>query len=396
MAHVKAFRAVRPTRDKVQLVASRPYLSYTKKALGAKLTENPFSFIHILQPDYPNTPGKPNSIERFEAVRNRYLEFVKDEVFVADEKNSFYIYRQIKGKHSYTGIIGCASTDDYNNDIIKKHEHTISLREETFKTYLDVCNFNAEPVLMMYEENETIEDIISRYTHTHAEYDFTTTDRIRHSLWLINDKDHINEIEEAFSKIDNLYIADGHHRSASSALLANERAKLNTNPNANFKGLLSYFIPHTQLSILPFHRIFRAKDSIEAQNIYDKMMSKFADPKGDIIVCFGNEKNTISLPNNDTTSVSKLASSKVGHHILAQFCNVKDERTDKRIVHIGGEITIEEFTEKLNKAKNGIGFYLKPVTTAELFQIADNGEFMPPKSTYIEPKLRSGITILEL
>lgn len=396
MAQVKAFRAVRPSRDKVQLVASRPYFSYTKKALGAKLTENPFSFIHILQPDYPYTPGKPNSVERFTAVRNKYLEFVKEEILVAEEKNSFYIYRQIKGKHSYTGIIGCASTDDYNNDIIKKHEHTIALREETFKTYLDVCNFNAEPVLMMYEENQTIEDIISRYTQTHAEYDFTTTDRIRHSLWLINDKDHINEIEVAFSKIDNLYIADGHHRSASSALLANERAINNSNPDANFKGLLSYFIPHTQLSILPFHRIFRAKDDAEAKNIFETIMSTYGDPKGDIIVCFGEEKHTISLPSDGQTTVSKLASSKVGDHIFSKFCRVKDERTDKRIVHIGGEISIEEFTEKLNKAKNGIGFYLNPVTTDELFKIADNGEFMPPKSTYIEPKLRSGITILEL
>ncbi len=396
MAKVKAFKAVRPSRDKVQLVASRPYLSYTKKALRSKLEENPFSFIHILQPNYPNVPGKANSEERFEAIRERYTDFVKDEILIPDKKNSLYIYRQINGKHSYTGIIGCASTDDYRNDVIKKHELTLAKREETFKKYLDICNFNAEPVLMMYEENEAIEDIISRYTHTSPEYDFTTTDRIRHSLWIITDTDHINSIEQAFEKIENLYIADGHHRSASSTLLAQERALTNSNENANFRGLLSYFIPHTQLSILPFHRLFKAKDADEAKNIADTIIQQYAHPEGDVKMCFEGKVYTLKIEGEGSTVVSGLASSRVSNKILCSICQVKDERNDKRITHIGGEITLEDFSDKVVKSGNTIGFYLEAVKTEELFKIADNGEFMPPKSTYIEPKMRSGMTILEL
>lgn len=396
MAKVKAFKAVRPTRDKVQLVASRPYMSYTKKALHSKLEENPFSFIHILQPEFPKVPGRANSEERFEAIRKRYTDFVKEEILVTDEKNSLYIYRQINGKHSYTGIIGCASTDDYHNNVIKKHELTLAKREETFKKYLDICNFNAEPVLMMYEENEIIEDIISRYTHSRPEYDFTTTDRIRHSLWLITDNDHIATIESAFDKIDNLYIADGHHRSASSALLAQDRAKTNPNENANFRGLLSYFIPHTQLSIQPFHRLFKAKSYDDAKALSHTILSKFAHPEGDVKLCFDGEVHTLKLESEGNTVVSTLASSRVSDNILCGICEVKDERNDKRITHIGGEITLEDFCQQVNKASTILGFYLEPVKTEELFKIADNGEFMPPKSTYIEPKMRSGMTILEL
>lgn len=396
MAKVKAFKAVRPTRDKVQLVASRPYMSYTKKALHSKLEENPFSFIHILQPEFPKVPGRANSEERFEAIRQRYTDFVKEETLVMDKKNSLYIYRQINGKHSYTGIIGCASTDDYHNNVIKKHELTLAKREETFKKYLDICNFNAEPVLMMYEENETIEGIISRYTHSRPEYDFTTTDRIRHSLWVISDSDHINTIESAFGEIENLYIADGHHRSASSALLAKERAKINPNENANFRGLLSYFIPHTQLSIQPFHRLFKAKSSEEAKELYNTILQQYAHPDGDVKMCFGGEVHNIKLEGEGNTVVSSLASSRVSNKILCNICEVKDERKDKRITHIGGEISLEDFCDQVNKTATTIGFYLEAVKTEELFKIADNGEFMPPKSTYIEPKMRSGMTILEL
>jgi uncharacterized protein (DUF1015 family) len=396
MAKVKAFKAVRPTRDKVQLVASRPYMSYTKKALHSKLEENPFSFIHILQPEFPKVPGKANSEERFEAIRKRYTEFLKEETLVADKKNSFYIYRQVNGKHSYTGIIGCASTDDYHNNVIKKHELTLAKREETFKKYLDICNFNAEPVLMMYEENEAIENIIARYTHSRAEYDFTTTDRIRHSLWIISDTDHIASIENAFDKIDNLYIADGHHRSASSTLLAQERTKHNPNENANFRGLLSYFIPHTQLSIQPFHRMFKAKDIEESQNICAAIIKEFAHPEGDIKMCFDGKIHSLKVDNEGDTIVSSLASSRVSNKILQNICGVKDERNDKRITHIGGEIALNVFCEQVSKSNNTIGFYLEAVKTEELFKIADNGEYMPPKSTYIEPKMRSGMTILEL
>ena len=222
MAKVLPFKAVRPTRDKVSLVASRSYQSYTQAELEARLDYNPFSFLHVVNPGYryhKTISGK----ERYQLVKNRYLEFKEDSVFIQDNKPSYYIYKIVNREgNSFSGIIAGTSAEDYELDVIKKHEDTIEFREQIFKDYLKTVGFNAEPVLLTYPDNPIIDSIILETQKERAEFEFTTTYRDTHYLWILNNEKTIDIVKRAFEAIDTIYIADGHHRSASSYLLSKE------------------------------------------------------------------------------------------------------------------------------------------------------------------------------
>jgi uncharacterized protein (DUF1015 family) len=224
MATIVPFKGIRPTRDKVHLVASRSVDNYGRGDLNDKLRGNPYTFLHVIHPDF--TDGKrtrPGSPERLRKVKAQYENFRKDGIFVRDEQPAYYIYRQEKQGHAYTGIIACTSIDDYFNGVIRIHEQTLTDREKKLKEYLEVCDFNAEPVLFCYPDHGGIETITTRTTSTRAEYDFTTTDRVRHTLWLVNDPAEVASLQQYFKSVPAVYIADGHHRSASSALLGKSR-----------------------------------------------------------------------------------------------------------------------------------------------------------------------------
>jgi uncharacterized protein (DUF1015 family) len=231
---VRPFNAVRPSRDKVHLVASRSYVSYTRPQLRSKLHDNPFSFLHIIHPDMG--AQKLHKItdpqQRFDLVKKKYHEFIADEILVRDEKPGFYIYRQTKNGHPFTGIIGAVAVDDYLNGKVKIHEQTLAKREATFTQYLDVTNINAEPVLLMSERSGSIESIFEKYLATRPEYDFTTTNKVRHQLWVIDEASDILRVEKAYEEMPALYIADGHHRSASSAKLYEKRKANGTSTGA--------------------------------------------------------------------------------------------------------------------------------------------------------------------
>ena len=397
MAKIRSFRAVRPTRDKAHLVASRSYVTYTQEALENKLSENPYSFIHIINPDFSSGKNtKAYSSERFEAVKKKYTEFLGEEIFITEPKESLYIYKQTTPYSSYIGIIGCADTDEYYGGKIKKHENTLAQREEMFKNYLDTTNFNAEPVLLAYKHQDSINDMLDRYSHTRPEYDFSTTDRVRHQLWVIDNVEHIQKIKKAFQEVDSLYIADGHHRCASSALLAKDREARTGNSNGAFKGIMSYFVSDEQLDILPFHRIVSFDTEEKQKSILAEIKEKFAKEDGEIRVCTESEYFRISLKNKPVNKVlEKLCSEQLTQQILTPICGIKDLRHDNNIHFLGGRMTKNEFRNRLSVFNNAIGFYLNPVDSEDLFSIADEGEVMPPKSTYIEPKLRSGLTIME-
>ena len=219
MADIVPFKAVRPKRSKVHLVSSRPYYTYEKSHLKAKLETNPYSFLHVINPEFKKNHGtKPNSIERFNLVKDQFEKFKREDLFIQDHKSSFYIYKQTTPLGEFTGIIAGASVLDYSNNIIKKHENTILKRENLFKKYLDVCHFHAEPVLLSFEFNNEIANIISSKKVERPEYEFTTTDNKNHELWIIDDSVLVEKIVNAFKKVDKIYIADGHHRAASSKL----------------------------------------------------------------------------------------------------------------------------------------------------------------------------------
>jgi len=239
MSIISAFKAIRPVRDKVHLVATRPYYSYKKNVLKAKLEDNPFTFLHIINPEFSTTvKTKANSIERFQLVKTQFNDFLAKGILIQDQEEHLYIYRQSKEDFSVIGIVGGASVQEYIDNHIKKHEQTLTLREEVFTNYLDQVGFNAEPVLLTYDPQAGLNELIEKVSSERPEYEFTTTDCIKHELWILS-KEQTQNCQTLFKDVDALYIADGHHRSASSVRYAQMKAEQGT-ATAETGSFLSY------------------------------------------------------------------------------------------------------------------------------------------------------------
>lgn len=405
MANITPFKAVRPVRNKVQLVSSRPYYTYEKSHLKAKLETNPYSFLHVINPEFKKDHGtKPNSIERFKLVKNNYDQFKKNNLFVQESKKSFYLYKQSSSIGTFIGLIAGASVIDYENDVIKKHENTLLKREKLFKKYLDVCQFHAEPVLLSYDTPSIVKKIISKKIKERAEYEFTTTDQNNHELWIINDSTSIKEIIFAFKEIDKIYIADGHHRAASSKLYHDDHKNQQSS-----QFFLSMFIDFKDVNIIEFNRIVKNISPLDDSSFLQNLSTSFhiknlgtqmANPKNkkEIGLYLNGNWHLITLKNVLLKKLSykeKLNSQIVSDFILKPILNIPDLRKDKRVEFISGLNTNHQVIKKIEKNSNAILLKLFPHKMEEIIQIADLNQIMPPKSTWIEPKLRSGITIYE-
>ncbi|MFN3918045.1 MAG: DUF1015 domain-containing protein [Flavobacteriales bacterium] len=410
-AKVLPFRAVRPTRDKAHLVASRPYFQYKKNILKAKLEENPFTFIHIINPEFgKNDKTKPNSIERFRKVRSKYEEFQNKGIFLKEKKDSYYIYRQTQPGHCFTGIIAKASIEDYLQGKIKIHEQTITEREEIFKNYLDSCGFNAEPVLLTYPKQNDIDSILSKHTDLRPEYEFTTTDLFKHELWLVQQDSDVKQLMKAFSEIDAVYIADGHHRSGSSALLGEEKKKANPNHRGDesYNFFLAFYISDEDLQIFDFNRVV-SNTVVTEKELLKRLSEDFevlplgkAEAKPSAIHEFimytgGNWYKLLPKFSVDASGpeTNRLDSLLLTEKVLSPVFGIKDLKTDKRISFISGVEGTRGMKKQVDKNSGSVGFMLYPVSFAQLKAIADQKLIMPPKTTWIEPKLRSGLTIYE-
>ncbi|MCB9194879.1 MAG: DUF1015 domain-containing protein [Flavobacteriales bacterium] len=405
MTKIKAFKAVRPPRDKVYLVASRPYYTYKKNILEAKLKSNKFTFLHVINPEFHrNDRTEPNSNERFQKVRDKYEEFLELGYFTKDEKPSFYVYRQQYLGFDCLGIICGVSVDEYKNGMIKIHEHTITKREETFKRYLDICNFNAEPVLLTYEDNPKINSLIESYLTQRAEYEFTTTDDKTHHLWTISDENAQEQLTKYFEEVDALYIADGHHRSASSVLYSSNK-DLHDEQKQFFLGML---VPHSKLRIYDYNRVVTSLNGLteeeflrEVEKTFDVApLSYLVKPSKahQISMLLGNKSYKLTPKQgafDASHPVKSLDAQILNDLILDPILGITDAKTDDRLLFIDGTKEIKGIKRMMQRDKGKVAFALYPVSFEELKRVADTGNIMPPKSTWIEPKLRSGLTIYE-
>lgn len=413
MAIVKPFKAILPTKDKVHLVASRSVDSYNSFELRYKIQTNPFSFLRIIKPEFnENRKSKPNSPELLKKIKLKFSEFLEAGIFETDQESAFYIYVQIKDNHSYTGIIGLSSIDDYLNGEIKIHEQTITDREEKLMHYLEVCDFNAEPVLICHPENSKINEAIVQIKKTQAHFDFTTTDKVRHQLWQVHDKSLIHKIETGFQELGVLYIADGHHRSASSTLLGKYRRIQNPNytGNESFNYFLCAYFSESQLHIYDFNRVVSDLNDLYELDFIEKIKEKFeVIEKGDQIykpdklhnmsMYLGGKWYSLTLKTeyiNNSDPVGVLDAALLSEHILSPILGIHDLKTDKRVVFVNGTKGMEELKNHVDGGKMKVAFGLYPVVMDQLKRIADNHCIMPPKSTYIEPKLRSGMLVYSL
>lgn len=405
MATILPFKAVRPTRDKVSLVATRAYQFYDEKGRDYRMRENPFSFLHIINPGY-RYDKEITGTQRFELVRNRYLEFKEERIFVQDQTAAYYVYKIVdRDKHTFCGIVAAASVIDYEKNVIKKHENTIEHREQLFKEYLETVGFNAEAVLLTYPDATTIDHIVSNAMKERAEYEFTTTYRDTHYMWPLTNSEEIEKLKKAFATITSLYIADGHHRSASSALLSKNAEA----PKPSYQQFMSFLLPESQLLIYEFNRIIKDLNGLDKDTFLIALDTHFRIQNRGSIPYRPSKKHHFSMyldgdfyslylrhKSRDFKSpLDRLDAQILYNTILKPVLGINDLRTDSRISYTDGRKEITHVKTVVDSGDFKVGFGMLPATIVELKEIADAGQVMPPKSTYIEPKLRSGVTIYE-
>jgi len=415
MAKIKPFKAVRPAPDKVALVTCRTYDDYSSAELAAWLDFNPYSFLHVIHPAYANAQ-KVSLEKRFKAVANKYQDFKHDQILIEEEHPVFYLYEiQSKGQ-TFTGIIAGTSVKDYQNNVIKKHEDTLQYRVELFKDYLHQTNFNTEPVLITYPDSVAINTFIALRKKSKPVYEYSTTNKEKHTLWKIDTQSEIDWLQEHFENIPNLYIADGHHRSASAELLFEQDKHLG---NENLNYFMSFLIAESNVKIYEFNRLIRDLNGLSKDTFIKKLSEHFVIIAKDQEIWKPQNKFEFGMYldgsfyalfyKHHNTELSNRAESRLGESILdnldAQILydkvlfpllGIEDLRNDERIDYIPGKQSISVIKDLIDEGEFEVGFMLYPSDINEIKALADNNLIMPPKSTYIEPKFRSGLVVYEL
>ncbi|MDK2773084.1 MAG: DUF1015 domain-containing protein [Flavobacterium sp.] len=408
MAKIIPFKAVRPAEDKVSLVTCRNYDDYSQAELAAWLNFNPYSFLHVINPAYVHS-HTTSWDKRFKGVALKYQDFKREGVFVTEEKPNFYIY-EIKTKtNSFTGILAGTSVDDYQNNYIKKHEDTLQYRVELFKDYLHQTRFNTEPVLITYPDSVELNTWISLKKKSKPLYSFSTTNKETHTLWKIDTESDIEWLEQHFENIPNLYIADGHHRSASAELLYNQDQHLN-NPNLDY--FLSFLIAESNVKIYEFNRVIRDLNGFSKDQFLEKLGENFnielkeqelwkPSKKGKFGMYLDGNFYALTFKDNNfldknTSLLNQLDAQILYDTVLQPILNIGNLRNDERIDYISGKQPVTDIKLAVDGGEFAVGFMLYPSDINEIKTIADADLIMPPKSTYIEPKFRSGLVVYEL
>lgn len=405
MAKIIPFKAVRPTRDKVCLVTCRSYEEYVNAELAAQLDFNPLSFLHILKPAYTNQ--ETVSFEkRYRQVSQKYQEFKNEFILVKDKKPAIYIHKIVTKTQCYTGIIVGTSIEDYRNNVIKKHEDIIAFRVRLLKEYMKYSEFNTEPVLMTYPDNKTIENWIFNCTQKLADFEFSTTKKEVNYLWKIDDALEIDWIQKIFEKTDSLYIADGHHRTEASKLLSEE----NEDPENTSKDyLLSYLISENNIKIYEFNRLVKDLNGLSKEDFIHKLNENFIienknkqpfqpTEKHQFGMYLDNEFYSLILRQENCvfeTALDRLDTQILYEKVLLPVLAIEDLRNDERIEYLSGKQSILDVKQKIDEGEFEVGFIMFPSNINEIKDLADSNLIMPPKSTYIEPKFRSGMVIYE-
>ena len=406
MAKIIPFKAVRPVADKVALVTCRTYDDYTSAELASWLDYNPYSFLHVIHPAYANAQ-KITLDKRFKGVAHKYQDFKQEKILFSEEDPVFYLYEiQSKGQ-TFTGIIAGTSVEDYQNNVIKKHEDTLQYRVELFKDYLHQTHFNTEPVLITYPDSVEINTFISLRKNSEAIYEFSTTTKEKHTLWKIDTQSEIDFLQEHFEKIPNLYIADGHHRSASAELLYKQDKHLG---NKNLNYFMSFLIAESNVKIYEFNRLIRDLNGLTKDEFLKKLSEHFKIEDKDQELWKPQNKYEFGMyldgsfyalfykqeSHNQISILDSLDAQILYDKVLNPLLGIEDLRNDERIDYIPGKQSIAVIKELIDEGEFEVGFMLYPSDIKEIKALADNNLIMPPKSTYIEPKFRSGLVVYEL
>lgn len=413
MAKVKPFRGLRPPKQFVEQVASKPYDVLSSEEARAEAEGNEKSLYHIIKPEIDFEPGTGEHEQKVydKAVEN-FQKFQREGWLVQDEKEQYYLYAQTMDGRTQYGLVVGASVDDYLTGKIKKHELTRKEKEVDRMHHIEINNANIEPVFLSFPTNEVLERVIAQTAKTQPEYDFVSEDGIGHTLWCISDDAVINEITEAFAKIPYLYIADGHHRTAAAAHVGEEKAKADPNHTGKeeYNYLLAVCFPESHLKVMDYNRVVKDLNGLTDEEFLQKVGEKFVvEDKGTEIyrpaalhnfsLYLGGKWYSLTAKEgtyDDNDPIGVLDVKISSDYILRDILNIVDLRTDKRIDFVGGIRGLGELKDRVDSGEMKMALALYPVTMRQIIDIADSCNIMPPKATWFEPKLRSGLIIHKL
>ena len=414
MAIVKPFKGIRPPKELVEKVESRPYDVLDSEEARAEAGDNEMSLYHIIKPEIDFPVGTSEYDPRvYEKAAENFQKFQDNGWLVQDDKENYYIYAQTMGNHTQYGLVVCAYVDDYMNGVIKKHELTRADKEEDRMKHVRINNANVEPVFFAFPDNAVLDALVSRYAATEPEYDFIAPiDGFGHKFWIVSNDDDIRTITEEFAKMPSLYIADGHHRSAAAARVCAEKAQQNPHHRGDeeYNYFMAVCFPAGQLTIFDLNRVVRDLNGLTPAQFLDKVSEGFVvEKKGKEIYkpaflhnfslyLEGEWYSLTARPGtyDDNDPIGVLDVSICSDLILHGILGIGDLRKDKRIDFVGGIRGLGELQRRVDSGEMKVAIALYPVTMQQLMTIADTGNIMPPKTTWFEPKLRSGLVIHKL
>ncbi len=408
MAIIRPFKAIRPTKELAERIAALPYDVMNSDEAREMVKDNPYSFLHVdkAEVDLPKEMDVYDD-KVYEKAKENLDKMIDGGLYIEDEKPNYYIYRQVMKGRSQTGLVACASIDDYNNNVIKKHELTREEKEIDRINHVYKCEAHTGPIFLTYRENKDISNIVNEWVKKEPIYDFKADDGVSHTVWIIDDEYTVNKLQDLFKTVEYLYIADGHHRSASAVKVGHiKRAeKENYTGEEEFNFFLSISYPDSELEVLDYNRTVKDLNGLSKEEFLSKVKENFEIIESSEQVK-PKEKHTFGmyLENqwyllkakkgifNPDDPVDRLDVSILQNNLLRPILGIDDPRKSKRIKFIGGIRGLNELEKRANTDMK-VSFSMYPTTIEDIMAIADSGETMPPKSTWFEPKPRSGLFI---
>jgi uncharacterized protein (DUF1015 family) len=410
---IKPFKGVRPPKQYVEQVASRPYDVLSSEEARSEAEGNEKSLYHIIKPEIDFPAGKDeHDADVYEKAAENFRKFQEKGWLVQDSKENYYVYAQTMNGRTQYGLVVGSYVDDYMSGKIKKHELTRKDKEEDRMKHVRVNNANIEPVFFAFNDNPALDAIVAKTVKNTPEYDFVSSDNIGHHFWVISDEQTIAEITKIFAEIPYMYIADGHHRSAAAALVGAEKARLNPNHTGNeeYNYFMAVCFPAEQLKIMDYNRVVRDLNGLSEAEFLESLNENFVVTEKGAEIYTPERLHNFSLylggkwysldakqgTYDDTDPIGVLDVTISSRLILDQILGIKDLRTDKRIDFVGGLRGLGELKRRVDSGEMAVALALYPVSMKQLTDIADTGNIMPPKTTWFEPKLRSGLVIHKL
>jgi len=407
MATLRPFRAFRPTPELAAEVAAKPYDVLSSDEARVEALGHPYSFLHVGKPEIDLDPSiDPYDPRVYEKGKENLERLIRQKAIQQDPEPYLYLYAQTMGNHTQYGLVGCASVEEYWNDTIKKHEYTRKDKEEDRCNHVRVTNAHTGPIFLTYRDHADVNAIVDRIKASKPENDHVAADGIRHQSWVIHEKAAIAKLESLFTRIPNLYVADGHHRSAAASIVGRERkaANLRHKGDEEYNFFLAVYFPASQLRIMDYNRVVKDLGGMTNEGFFGKLRQKFSisestsqvhpSGKGQFGLYMDQHwyvLTAIDALMNNPDPVLRLDVSILQEHVLDAILGIKDPRTDKRIDFVGGIRGLGELEKRVNSDGMKAAFSLFPTSLGDLMSIADAGKVMPPKSTWFEPKLRDGL-----